>query len=93
MNEYAMHRRAIKLLEDLPVGTTIYFLQNGKERYLRKIRPTAAYPHPWYSMEYGTSIPDNKVPSGWSVMYLGQANNNAQRRKPKCEKYRANYRY
>lgn len=75
--------REREVLDDLPVGTTIAFFQGGKERYLRKIRPTPLYPHPWYSMEMDVSIPNDRVPRGWSVLILArqirQGNNNAQR--------------
>lgn len=60
--------RDIRELEALPVGTTIYFFWNGKERYLRKIRTSERYPLPWYSREYDHCVQSRDVPSGWQVM-------------------------
>lgn len=89
-----MYNNNKKSLIALPIGTTIYFFWNGKERYLRKIRPTERYPYYWYSMEFGTSIPDEKIPSDWRVMqFYGLANNNAQRDVHRRDKYCARYQY
>jgi len=55
-------------LSDLPVGTTIFFLYNGKERYLRKAYRRNSRETGWYSREMDDFVPDYKVPSNWRVM-------------------------
>ena len=55
-------------LDSLPVGTTIRFVRNGKEQYLRKIRTNARYWSPWYDPVKGESVNPNTVPREWQVL-------------------------
>lgn len=55
-------------LNSLPVGTTIRFVSNGKERYLRKIRTTERYWSPWYDPIRGESVKETSIPKNWDIL-------------------------
>ena len=91
---YQQYKMNVDALDRLPIGTTISFFKDGKERYLRKIRTNDSFPYPWYSTETGQTIPSKRVPAEWSVLPgCGQANNIAQQKRQTRDKFRARYQY
>lgn len=91
---YYEHRQNVMTLNQLPIGTTIFFFKNGKERYLKKIRPNKHFPNPWYSAETGFTFRSERIPSDWKVLTIGRtAINNAQKNTRTGDKFYRKFRY
>ena len=55
-------------LASLPYGTTIRFFSNGKERYIRKIRPGGRYWSSWYDPVRCESVKETSIPRNWDIL-------------------------
>ena len=55
-------------LESLPVSSTIRFMRNGKEHYLRKIRIGGRYFSSWYDPIRCESVKESSLPKNWQML-------------------------